>query len=145
MTRVDFYILDSADSVNRSLFVCRLAEKAWRMGHTIHIQTNQLADAESLDELLWNFKAEAFIPHALAPTIKSTPIHIGYGGTVSQHHDLLINLCNEVPLFFSSFERVAEVVTQAPDQLAISRERFRFYRQRGYALESHKIISKGTP
>lgn len=143
MTRVDFYILDGDSPAMRMQFACRLVEKAWRMGNRIHIHTPDRLTAETLDSLLWGNKAETFMPHAITPTSKGTPIHIGYGDDSGQHHDLLINLCEEIPTFFSRFERVAEIVTQVPEQLATSRERFRFYRERGYSLESHKIALKG--
>ena len=53
--------------------------------------------------------------------------------------DVLINLTPAVPLFFSRFARVAEIVGQDEDSKLSARERFRFYRDRGYALESHTI------
>ena len=36
MTKVDFYILPSADPSARLDFACKLTEKAWRMGHRIY-------------------------------------------------------------------------------------------------------------
>jgi DNA polymerase III subunit chi len=52
---------------------------------------------------------------------------------------VLINLGAEVPQFFGRFERVAELVDQRPELLAQSRERFRFYRERGYELNTHQL------
>jgi len=52
---------------------------------------------------------------------------------------LLINLGLDVPGFFSRFERVAEVVDGDETQKAKGRERFRFYKDRGYPLETHKL------
>ena len=53
--------------------------------------------------------------------------------------DLLINLCDEVPEFFSRFARVAEVVDADPERRARGRERYRYYRDRGYALNTHEV------
>ncbi|MES9977893.1 MAG: DNA polymerase III subunit chi, partial [Candidatus Thiodiazotropha sp. 6PLUC5] len=53
--------------------------------------------------------------------------------------DVLINLSQEVPNFFSRFERVAEVIDQEPPVVTAGRERFRFYRDRGYPLKKHDI------
>ena len=39
MTRIDFYILRSADIRNRQLLACRLTEKAYRLGHTVYPHT----------------------------------------------------------------------------------------------------------
>ena len=43
MTKVDFYILPSADPAARLDFACKLTDKAWRMGHRIYLHCS---DAE---------------------------------------------------------------------------------------------------
>jgi DNA polymerase-3 subunit chi len=139
MTRIDFYILPQDDEHSRLLYACRLAEKAWQQGNRIHIHTASSAMAQAMDELLWTFRPEAFLPHNILPASQHSPIHIGSGDDVGTHHDLLINLTDSIPAMFSRFERVAEIVTQQPEPLAASRERFKFYREQGYALDSHTI------
>jgi DNA polymerase-3 subunit chi len=52
---------------------------------------------------------------------------------------LLINLAADVPDFFSRYERVAEIVDGNAERRAQSRERYRFYRDRGYQLNSHQV------
>lgn len=139
MTRVDFYILQQADDSARWQFVCRLAEKAWRLGNRILIHAASRDVAQQLETQLWTFRADSFLPHDVLPASQLSPVHIGSGEDSGQHHDLLINLGDTIPSFFSRFERVAEIVTQQPQQLTQSRERFRFYRERGYALETHQV------
>lgn len=139
MTRIDFYVLRQADVSAQEHFACRLVEKAWRLGHRIQVHTASAQAAERLDELLWAWKPESFIPHARLPAPDSVPVHIGHGGEAGGHHDLLVNLDSQVPAFFSRFTRLAEIVTQEPAQVALSRERFRFYRERGYPLETHNL------
>ena len=53
--------------------------------------------------------------------------------------DLLINLADEIPMFFSRFERVAEVVSEDKQSRESGRNRFRFYRDRGYDLRTHQL------
>ena len=53
--------------------------------------------------------------------------------------DLLINLGDEQPIFFSQFERVAEFINDDKELKLLGRERYRFYQQRGYELSTHKI------
>ena len=60
----------------------------------------------------WTFKQNSFLPHAPAgPTLEEPvpPVLIGHGETPAGDSQVLINLTGEVPLFFSRFERVAEV------------------------------------
>jgi DNA polymerase-3 subunit chi len=145
MTRIDFYILDTENVDQRQLYACRLVEKAWRLGLQVLVQTPSLVSAQALDALLWAYRPEAFVPHAICPAGKNTPVHISYGDETSTHHGLLVNLCDALPPSFSRFERIAEIVTQSSDVLAASRERYRHYRDRGYAIDNHRIPMKAAP
>jgi DNA polymerase-3 subunit chi len=135
MTRIDFYILPIEDDASRWHFTCRLAEKAWRQGNLILLHTANSAMSQHLDALLWSFRADSFLPHDALPTAHQSPVHIGHGDYGGNHHDLLINLGDTIPGFFSRFDRVAEIVTQQPSQITANRERFRFYRERGYEIK----------
>lgn len=142
MTRVDFYILPQTEDQARWQFACRLVDKAWRLGNQLLVHTANYDIAQKIDALLWNFNANSFLPHEILPAVKQTPVHIGWNEESGQHHDLLINLSDDIPVFFSRFERVAEIVTQQPEQLSISRERYRFYRERGYELQIHDMAKR---
>lgn len=146
MTRVDFYILPDDSANGREMFACRLVEKAYKLGHTLYLHTESRQQAGRIDEILWTFKAGSFLPHAIdgdRPLDEPPPILIGHScetpAEPHSHSEVLINLAPTVPSFFSRFERVAELVNQADDHRATGRARFKFYRDRGYPLESHKL------
>ena len=142
MTRVDFYVLPDADPAQRSVLACKLAEKAYSQGLKVYIHTASGVDSQRLDELLWTFRAGSFLPHAIVKSGTDpdfTPILLGHDLEPAGHTDVLINLGAEIPRFFGRFERVAELVDQRPELLAQSRERFRFYRERGYELKTHQL------
>lgn len=137
MTRVDFYQIDSGEPPLR--FTCRLIERIFRQGYEVYVHTGSLEEAQALDDLLWTFRAEGFIPHALATAGLSAPILIGTERDPDGHGDVLVNLAGEIPEFFSRFERVTEVVPGDDEARAHAREHYRFYRDRGYPLEYHQI------
>ncbi len=141
MTRVDFYILNDNAADARQRFVCRLAEKAWQQGNKVYIHTGDPALSTRIDEMLWTFSQGSFVPHGMDndPAADEADIHIGHGDEPRHHDEVLINLSSEVPLFFSRFKRVAEIIDGDENQRQQGRERFRFYRERGYPLESHNI------
>jgi DNA polymerase III subunit chi len=144
VTRVDFYVLPDGAPSGRERFVCRLADIAYRRGQRVYIHTQSKDQAKVLDNLLWTFQAGSFIPHNLHPSdlTKVTPILIGHDDVPESSHEVLINLAHTVPNFFSRFERVAEVVNQDAVIKHEGRERFRFYRDRGYALETHTLTAQ---
>ncbi len=141
MTRVDFYLLQGQDVHTRAVFACRLVEKAYGLGHRIYVHTDSPAQTAHMDELLWTYRQDGFLPHAVhtGSSASQSPIVIGHDAEPDAHTDVLINLAPQVPLFFSRFERVAEVVDQQEQRRQEGRERYRFYRDRGYPLESHKL------
>ncbi len=151
MTKIDFYLL-GAGSDNRERFACRLTEKAWRLGHRVYLLAADPAAANELDELLWTFSQGSFVPHALCREeadpgavvgavdfADSHPVLIGHTEPPASLSDVLISLAHDVPAWFSRFTRVAEMVGESEDDKTRARERFRFYRERGYPLETHNI------
>jgi DNA polymerase-3 subunit chi len=144
VTRVDFYVLPDGAPSGRETFACRLADIAYRRGQRVYVYAQSHDQARALDKLLWTFQAGSFVPHELHPSESAavTPILIGHDGVPDSGHEILINLAVSVPNFFSRFERVAEVVNQDTSVKQAGRERFRFYRERGYALETHTMTAQ---
>tara|TARA_R110000764_G_scaffold209704_2_gene295414 strand:+ start:123 stop:554 length:432 start_codon:yes stop_codon:yes gene_type:complete len=143
MTRIDFYLLSSDQPATRLQYACRLAHKAWQKGHHVYLHCTDEAAAEQLDELLWSFREEAFLPHALQADHTDEPVICGFGNDPGAAQDLLINLSDSAPEFFSRFARLAEIVVEQDAVRVPARERFRFYRERGYPLQSHQIRTAG--
>jgi len=144
MTHIDFYILQDKAGTGREHLVCRLIEKVIKLKHQVYLHTDSAQHSAQLDDLLWTYKTDSFLPHALhqADEPSTTPIIIGHHEQAPDvETDVLINLSSQVPLFFSRFTRVAEVIDQQEDHANSGRERYRFYRDRGYPLKSHPIHS----
>ena len=140
MARVDFYVLDQTGARPRQVFACRLAEKAYRLEHTVHIHVASRDEAQQLDDLLWTFRDGSFVPHhQLAAAELDSPVTIGCTADPVEPRDLLINLCDEIPDFAASFPRVAELVTSDPECKQHSRKRFAVYREQGHTLETHNV------
>lgn len=101
-----------------------------------------LADlAERLDRQLWLQPAGSFVPHCHASSSLAgeTPIIICDSLAALDAHQQLLNLDDNVPAEFSRFDELFEIVTlNGPDKLP-ARERFKFYRERGYELHNQDI------
>ncbi|WP_339650228.1 DNA polymerase III subunit chi [Halopseudomonas pelagia] len=143
MTRIDFYLLTSSAPQTRLDYACRLAHKAWSKGHQVYLHCADEQQAQTLDELLWSFRADAFLPHASTTEQPNAKVVCGYGEDAGEHHDLLINLADQSPAFFSQFNRLAEIVIELDPVRVPARERFRFYRERGYPLQTHQLRTAG--
>ena len=142
MTRIDFYILRSADIRNRQLLACRLTEKAYRLGHTVYVHTDAPTQSRALDDLLWTFRAGSFVPHAISGKEQEgqpSPVLVGHESEPQCGHEVLINLSPDVPAEVDRFERVVEVVDQDESVRQAGRRRYRFYQENDYPLTTHKL------
>ncbi|MGH1484802.1 MAG: DNA polymerase III subunit chi [Cellvibrionaceae bacterium] len=140
MTQVDFYILQQDNPIARLHFACRLSEKAANRNHHIVIAVQDEAQAKTLSEYLWSFKPESFLPHHLqTEEAPSSSIMLAWDKDEDQYHDILINLRDDIPEWFSRFQRVMEIVVQEDSCLSQTRDHFQFYRDRGYPLKSHPV------
>ena len=144
MTQVDFYISDSDSADARLRLACRIVDKAVERDHHVFIHATSDEEARQLDELLWTFSQGSFIPHRVVrdelrePPLE--PVLIGVNQPPAPGRwEVLINLAADVPEFFSRYERVAEVVDADAARREQSRERYRFYRDRGYKLNTHQV------
>ena len=140
MTRVSFYILKGDIEYDRQVFACRLVEKAYKQGHHIYIHTDSAEQTEQLNQCLWAFRADSFVPHELTGNQHSDcTVLIGHDSKPPRLMDLLINMAIEQPVFFSQFERVAEFINDNDSHKIAGRKRYQFYQQRGYELDTFKI------
>jgi DNA polymerase-3 subunit chi len=141
MTRVDFYILQDSRPNAAQLFACKLTEKAYKQGRKVYINTASGKQLKQLDELLWTFRDGSFLPHGCYAGEDSgeQPILLGHAIEPDGPSDVLVNLANDIPTFFSRFDRVAELVGSDDAQREAARERFRFYKDRGYTMNTHKL------
>ncbi len=139
MTRVDFYVLPQEDPGERQRFACRLAEKAFREGHRIYLHTSDESAARAMDELLWGFRRQSFLPHGLLGSEDAEHLAIGWGADPGEHHDVMINLDLAVPDFVGRFERVLEIVVQDPAIREPLRDSWKRYKHFGYPIEKRDL------
>jgi len=141
-TRVDFYVLPEASDEGPLPTACRLCEKAVGSGKRVHVHAPDDELAREFDRLLWIYKQGGFVGHERIGTSDDpapASVLIGTGEPLPSHHDVLVNLAPAVPAFFDRFERVLEIVAGDTATRAVSRNRFKFYRDKGLAPETHKL------
>jgi DNA polymerase III subunit chi len=135
MTRIDFHT-NVGDSL---LYACRLVRKAYLAEQPLVVLAEP-ARLRAFDERLWTFSPLDFVPHCMADSALAgdTPVVLTADLDRAPHHQVLLNLGAAVPPQFARFERLLEVIGNAQDELIAGRERYRFYRDRGYALNNYK-------
>jgi DNA polymerase-3 subunit chi len=140
LTRIFFY----HDAVNRIATAVALLGKACRQGKAVLVYAPDAEMAEALDRQLWIVPPTGFIPHVrdTSPLAAETPIVITTDAAAGAWNERLLNLSAEVPPAFSRFESVIEVVGSDDGEKRAARERVRFYKDRGYAIQYFDLAEK---
>ena len=139
MTSIDFYF----NAADRLQVACRLAGKAVAQGRSLLVYAPEGDTASRIDKLLWTWPATGFVPHCALhdPLAPDTPVLIAAGADLPQRCDVLLNLSTACPPHFERFERLLEVVSADEDERAAGRERYKFYKSRGYAIGNHDLAA----
>lgn len=116
-------------------------QQAWGRRQAVLVYVPDAETATRLDRVLWTQPALSFLPHcnAASPLAAETPILLTDQLDAPPHDGCLLNLSNELPPSFARFERLVEIVSTDDADRLPARERFKFYRDRGYATESRDI------
>ena len=140
MTKVDFYT-GSSDKLRTA---CQLSHKAMQNGLRVLLHTPDETITETLDKLLWHYPATAFIPHCRSDDAAAheMPVVLGHQQETFPHSELLISLHTTCLPFFSRFERVIEIVSENEEDARTGRERYKFYKDRGYEMRHFDLRKK---
>jgi DNA polymerase-3 subunit chi len=125
-------------------YACRLLRKIYQSGSRARV----VGDADTLaalDQALWTFSAQDFIPHchagADATLLAHTPIVLAVSGDAQDPNDVLVNLGTAVPTGFERHPRLIELVSPSQADRADARQRWRHYADRGYAITRHDLAA----
>jgi len=140
MTRADFYLIDKPRFRDDPLLlVCELVKKAYAAGQPTLILARTPEQADALDEKLWEFDDDSFIPHQLAGDDDDaiTAVVIAPPGVATADRQLVVNLRDECAP--GAYERVLEVVAADPQEREGSRVRWSEYKRRGFEVNKHDM------
>ena len=130
--KVVFYYLDKSEHNGKLRLTCNLANTAYKRGLKVYLHTVDDQACRVLDDMLWTFAANSFVPHTIATfngeiDQERYPVVIGHVQPPEQFNDVLINLHHNVTEFVDQFERVIEPVDASADARAEAEEKINRY------------------
>ena len=131
MTSVQFYLIDASDPAEQYHYALQLAIQQLALGRHLHIHTSSAKATKEIQTLATG-KVSA----------SDAKLSISHADEPGSERSVLLNLSNEVPHFFSSFDTMLEIVCKAGDSRDMGRERYRYYRERGYPLRHCDVPSQ---
>lgn len=138
-----FYLLPQNNQQKNNIeqLICNLTITQWRSGKTVLIACEDKSQAEKIDELLWIFDKNTFVPHdLLKKNIHYTPIVIYwpqcYYKNVSKN--VLINLMKKNMNFFFNFHEIIDFIPISETLKKFARNRYKSYKNIGFQLNIEK-------
>jgi DNA polymerase-3 subunit chi len=125
-------------------YACRLLRKAQRQGATV-VVTGGPAELQRLDQALWTFEPQEFVPHRLLRAgervesrLQRTPIWLTQrAADVPSVAGVLVNLGPEPSEDDSRFARVIELVSREPEDVVAGRRRWKRHEAQGRPITHH--------
>jgi DNA polymerase-3 subunit chi len=139
--RADFYLIAKPRFREEPLrLVCELARKAHDAGLWTLVLARDAAQAEQLDDLLWDMGDDVFIPHQIAGVDvdeDEAAVLIAPPEVDAPLRPLVINLRDAA--VEGGFERVLEVVPADDSARGPLRERWKQYKARGMDVNKYDM------
>ena len=139
--RIDLYFLEANATDGRLRLACKIIDLAYRSGHSVFLRTRDDQESDLLDDLLWTFSQSSFIPHVRNNDNSdlTAPLRIGHHPPQSGSAEVVVSVADQPVEDYSNFVRIAEVVGFDEIDKQSGRSRFKFYRDQGLELETHRI------
>lgn len=117
--------------------ICRVINKVWQVVGEADILCADLATAQSVDDMLWTFQADAFIPHGLGAR-DSVRIHYQQPWPDACVVAVLFALQN-LPEPLPACERLVDFIPAESNARDLARERYKTLKNIGYTLQVHTL------
>ena len=139
--RIDFYVLEANATDGRFRLACKIIDRAYRSGYSVYLWTRDDQESSLLDDLLWTFSQTSFIPHVRnnGNSRLVAPVSIDHHPPQSGAAEMVVSVADQPVEDYSNFVRIAEVVGFDEIEKQSGRSRFKFYRDHGLELETHRI------
>lgn len=134
MSQVSFYLFEQSHE-RQAQIACRLCRKLWQKNR-IWLYSPETTQQHELDELLWKFDDNSFLPHGIEHT--DAPICIS-AQLPSSSDWMLINFTSHALSDYQNYLHVIEIVEQDEQMKQIGREKFKAYRHMGIEPRTFKL------
>lgn len=138
MSIVTFYLLPEENEDARQRLSCRLASRFCLQLVATHIYTGQAEYAAQLDQLLWEYPPDRFVPHVVSNArSEECLVTLSHAGAFKGSGGTLINTTQEIPEMVDQFDEVCELVLA--NERPRAREQYKEYRSRQYELRHEQL------
>lgn len=140
MTSVNFYF----NVPDKTLLLTQLLQKILHQHRKATVFVESESEAAALNEALWVSNKTSFLANAMPHDAFThiTPIVIDWHAKGIFQDDVLVNFQARQITFFSRFKQLIEIVGMDEVDKVMARQRFAFYRDRGYEIKRIDMLKK---
>ncbi len=145
MVEVRFYVLPTSNEAAREKLLLKLLEKAYQAEEPAYFYCDNRIMIDAIDRKLWEIPGIDFLPHTIIDSEEDITefdfIYLADKIWPVENRSLLLNIHPIVPeeVKTGMFRRVFEVITQDPQVLEESRNRYKLNRSLGFDIKTHKL------
>ena len=136
MTEISFYQVKDATPVAVDMAVALLLEKVIKTGHNAVVRCASEDRLERLNNNLWTYKEDSFIPHGDTNDgfAESQPVYLCTGAENPNNADILMTISGAESSDFSTYARVIDVFDASDASIKQARQRWKAFSEKGYPL-----------
>ncbi len=137
---INFYIIKSDNFADCLPLACKIIDKAYKSNSSTFVYTKDKKINVTLDEMLWTFLDNSFIPHSSDPKdLDISPIYLGTVLPESVQHSLFINLTDNIQTDFQQYSKIIEFICQDTSHKELGRKKYTFYKQNECEINTYNL------
>ena len=126
-------------------YACSLASYFYLQNKKVFIYTDNQQDAFAVDEYLWQFDGDSFVPHNLLGEGPSYGTSVEISWQAPTHpRPILINLSTNTPDFAINFQQIIDFVPFAEPLKIAARTRYSAYKKMGLTVSTQTVENSNT-
>lgn len=139
MAHGSFYVLDNMNDEQYLQLLCQVITAAWREHRSVRVWCADQAQAEQLDQALWQQPVDAFVPHNLVGEgpANGAPVELCWpDAKVTNRRTAVVVNCTDAASNSQGWNLYIDFVPSAEQARQAARERYKQLRQHGVELQT---------
>lgn len=146
MTHIGFYQVRDPMPSTTDKTLAHLLEKVVSSGHRVLVVCPNAQRAERIDDMLWTYKEESFLPHGLESDgvhLEKQPILVTTKPENANGADVLVTVSGAQGGSAHDYTRAIDIFEGHENQVAKARERWKLYKDAGFELSYFEHTGTG--
>lgn len=135
MSETEVIFLRVKDNGAKRTAICQTIVQQFEEGRRVLVAAPNEKVAKYIDQLLWSYPPESFIPHLMAGSACNVPVVIARGTQNLNKAKVVLNLCPQPSPLSNEVETVYELLDETdPGKKAVALQKQQAYQAQGFQV-----------